>query len=207
VDVHTSATTVSDAVALTDPTAAEIVVTPSDTPVARPVAETTVATDGVPDIHVAVFVIFAVLASEYVPVAVSCCEIPIPAYGGGGAIEIDSKVAGVIVSVVFPDTDPDVAEMTVEPTAAEVANPEVAFTVAVAGVPEAQLALLVRSVVLPLLNVPVAFSCCVNPFAMIGFDGVIVIDSRRGGDGAALPSPPHEASRTENERYAIRTAQ
>jgi len=61
---HTLATTDSDAVAVTDPMVAEIVVGPSDTPVVSPVVGSTVATDCVPDVHLAVVVTFALVASE-----------------------------------------------------------------------------------------------------------------------------------------------
>jgi hypothetical protein len=43
---------------------------------------------------------------------------------------MDSKIAGVTVSVALPDTDPDVAVIVVEPTAKALASPEVTFTVA-----------------------------------------------------------------------------
>jgi hypothetical protein len=58
-----------------------------------------------------------------------------------GVIEIDFIVAGVTVSVVLPDTVPDVATTTVEPTAKELARPEVASTVATVGMPEVHLTL------------------------------------------------------------------
>jgi hypothetical protein len=54
----------SDTVVVTDPIEAVTVEEPSDTPVVRPVAESTVATDGVLDVHVATVVSLAVVASE-----------------------------------------------------------------------------------------------------------------------------------------------
>jgi hypothetical protein len=71
-----------------------------------------------------------------------------PTDGGLEVTAMDSNAAVVTFNVVLPDTDPDVAVTTVEPTATAVASPEVAFTVAIAGVPEVQLALLVKSAVL-----------------------------------------------------------
>ena len=53
----------SEAVAVADPTAAEMVEIPSDIPVVRPVAASTVATDGVLDTQVARLVTLAVVAS------------------------------------------------------------------------------------------------------------------------------------------------
>jgi hypothetical protein len=61
---HTPVTFVSGVIAVTDPTTAEIVVEPSARPVARPVVDSTVATDCVPDDHDTMFVTSAVEASE-----------------------------------------------------------------------------------------------------------------------------------------------
>jgi hypothetical protein len=77
---------------VTDPIDAEMVTEPSDAPVAWPVVGTTVATAGVSEAHVAVFVTFAVEPSEYVPMAVSCTEMPTPENAGLGLIEIASSV-------------------------------------------------------------------------------------------------------------------
>ncbi len=79
----------SGIVAATDPIAAEIVVGPSDMPAVNPEVGSTVATDGVPDVHVARVVTFPVVASEYVPVAVNCRTSPIPENPGLGVIAID----------------------------------------------------------------------------------------------------------------------
>jgi hypothetical protein len=74
---------------------------------------------------------------------------------------MDVNIADVTFNVVLPDTDPEVAVTTVEPTLKAFASPEFALTVAVAGVPEVQVTLLVKSDVLASLNVPVALNCCV----------------------------------------------
>ena len=62
-------------------------------------------------------------------------------------------------NVPLPETEPEVAVMTVDPTATVWASPEDAFTVAMVGVFEVQLTLLVKSAVLVSLNVPVALNC------------------------------------------------
>jgi hypothetical protein len=111
-------------------------------------------------------------------VAVSCSVDPGPIVMGLGVIVIDCKAAGVAVSVVLPDTAPDVAVITVEPTANALARPELAFTVATAGVPEVQVTLLVKSAVLVSENVPVAVNCCVTPSGMLGMLGVTAIDTK-----------------------------
>ena len=92
-------------------------------------------------------------------------------------IEIDSKAAAVTLSVLLPDTDPDVAVTTVEPTATEVASPVFTSTVAMIGVPEVQLTLFVKLPVLVSVNVPVAVNCCVSPFGTLGLDGVTATDT------------------------------
>ena len=75
---------------------------------------------------------------------------PSAAKAGFGEIEIDSSIAALTVSVVFADVAPDVAVMTVEPTAMAVARP-VALTVAALSVPEVQVTLLVKSAAVLLL--------------------------------------------------------
>ena len=115
-----------------------------------------------------------------------------------GVIEIDCKAAGVTIRVALPDTEPDdaddVAVMTVEPRAMDVATPEAAPTVANAGLLEFQLLVLVRSAVLPSLNVPVAFNCCVSPIGRLELLGVTAMDTRvAGGGGEFPPLPPPQA--------------
>src|SRR6202043_224530 len=98
-----------------------MVAEPSDTPVARPVVGPTVATGVALEVQFAMLVTFAVEPSEYVPVAVSWVEIPTGANAGFGVITNDCSAVGVTVRVVLPDTDPDVAVTTVDPTARDVA--------------------------------------------------------------------------------------
>ena len=76
-------------------------------------------------------------------------------------MDIDSRIAGLTVRVVVPDTEPEAAATTVEPVLKEVVSPD-AFTVATAGVPDVQLTILVKSAVLVSLKVPVALNCCVT---------------------------------------------
>ena len=90
---------------------------------------------------------------------------------------MDSNAAAVAVRVALPETLPDVAVITVDPAAIDVASPEARFTVATVGVPELQLTLLVKSAVLVSLNVPVALNCCVSPSATLGALGVTAMDS------------------------------
>ena len=96
---------------------------------------------------------------------------------GLGVIAIDCKPAGVTVSVVLPDTVPDVAVITVEPAVNAFARPELAFTLATAGVPEVQLTLPVKLTVLASENVPVAVNCCITPSGTLGILGVNAMDT------------------------------
>jgi hypothetical protein len=165
-----------------------------------PVVEPTNATDGMVDAQFTVVVTLAVVPSEYVPTAISCVKYWTTRLGALGVIEIDCKAAGITFRVALPDTEPDdvddVAVMTVEPRAMDVAAPEAAPTVANAGLLEFQVIVPVRSAVLPSLNVPVAFSCCVSPIGTLELLGVTAMDTRVVGTGVVgkfSPPPPPQA--------------
>lgn len=66
---------------------------------------------------------FSVLPSDRIPVAVNCCVPPLVILADAGVTSIDSNTAGVTVSVVVPETLPNVALIVVVPTPAEVASP------------------------------------------------------------------------------------
>jgi hypothetical protein len=72
--------------------------------------------------------------------------------------EIDFRIAGVTVSVVLVEIAPDLAVMTVDPTARVVASPA-ALTVATLGVAELHVTAVVRLAVVELLYKPVAMNC------------------------------------------------
>jgi hypothetical protein len=102
-------TTVSGAVAETEPIAAVIVAEPTATPSTIPVAEPTVATEVALEIHVALTVISLVVPSVNVPIAVSSVWMPTATVAGFGVMAIDFTAAGATVNVVVPDTVPAVA--------------------------------------------------------------------------------------------------
>ncbi len=77
------------------------------------------------ELQVTVSVRFCVEPSVKVPVAVNCCVVPSAMEGLAGVIAIDSRAAGVTVSVVVPLTAPEVAVMLVLPVATLVASPMV----------------------------------------------------------------------------------
>ncbi len=94
-----------------------------------------------------------------------------------GVTERDESVAGFTVRVVDPDMVPEVTVMVVVPAAAEVARPP-ALIVATPVLEEAQVDVKVKSCVVLSENVPVATNCSVVPLAMLGFTGVIAMDTR-----------------------------
>ena len=76
------------------PTAASIVVGPSEAPVATPVAET-VATFVADEVHVAYALMLLWLLSEKYPVAVNCWVAPMGSETFWGATEIEVRVGTV----------------------------------------------------------------------------------------------------------------
>src|SRR3989339_579592 len=66
----------------------------------------------------------AVVASEYVPVAINCCVVPLAILGLTGVTAMDDSVAAVTVNVVLPEISPDVAVIVMgPPTVNAVASP------------------------------------------------------------------------------------
>src|SRR6202022_2729458 len=144
-----------------------MVVDPLPTARARP-AVLMVATPAAVELHVAVLVRFWVLPSLYVPVAVNCCVLPLAIDGFAGVTAMETRVAAVTVSVVLPETAPEVACMDVDPLPTAVATPAAV---------ELHVAVLVRFWVPPSLYIPVAVNCCVLPLVIDGFAGVTATDT------------------------------
>ena len=86
------------------------------------------------------------------------------------------------VKVVVPVTVPEAAVIVVVPSPAPVASP-VEPIVATAVFEEDQVAVFVKSFVLPSLNEPVAVNCHVAPVWIDGVAGAKEIDTRLGGAG------------------------
>ena len=103
-----------------------IVVDPASRPVAKPLLEI-VALDVSDELQVTDPVIFCVVLSEYVPVAVNCCAAPaaMPGLAGVTAIETRVAVCEVIVNDTVLEIVPDIAVIVVEPSATAVAKPVV----------------------------------------------------------------------------------
>ena len=100
---------------------------------------------------------------------------------------IDTMVAAVTVRSVDPLTAPDAAVIVALPMATVFANPEA--TVAVDCVSDDQVAVEVRSCVLPSVNVPVAVNCWVVPRAMDGFAGETAIETSAAAVTVSVVEP------------------
>ena len=95
---------------------------PMPAPVARPLA-LIVATAGEAEFQVTWLVIFAVLVSLYVPVAVNCPLVPLAIEPFAALMAMDFKSAAVTVTVAVPLTVPKVAVTVAVPRAAPVTRP------------------------------------------------------------------------------------
>ncbi len=126
-----------------------------------------------------------------VPVAVNCCVVPSGIVEVAGVITIETSVAAVTVSSVELLTLPELAVTVVVPAPLLCASPAV-LIVAVVVVSEAQVAELVRSFVVPSVNVPVAVNCCVVPRAIDGVAGVTAIETRAAALTVRLVDPVTE---------------
>lgn len=122
IDTNVAPSTLSEAVPVTEPESALIVVDPVPTEVARPEA-LTVAVPGADDVHVNEGR-SCVLPSSKVPTAVNCWVVPRAIETAFGSTSIDIRCAATTVMVVVSLTDPTVAVIVVCPAPAVVACPE-----------------------------------------------------------------------------------
>ena len=82
-----------------------------------------VATPVVLELHCTVFVMFWLLPSVKVPVAVNCWVVPSGICGIAGVMATETSAAGVTVKVVMPLVKPAVAVTLALPWLTLVANP------------------------------------------------------------------------------------
>jgi len=131
-----------------------------------------------------------VLPSLYKPLAVNCWLVPNGVEALLGVTRIDTSVGAALktVMLVDPATDPEVAVIVEEPVPVPEARPPVVMT-AIEEFDELHVAELVRSCVLPSLNVPIAVNCWVVPNATEGFGGVTAIDCSVAPVIAKPPEP------------------
>jgi hypothetical protein len=112
--------------------------------------------------------------------------------GLDGVTAIDTRVAGVTVSVVEPETLPDAAVIVVEPAVTEVASPLEPAALLIVATPVDDVLHVTevdRSCVVLSEYVPVAVKRCVVPKAMLGFFGVTAIDTRVAGFTVSVVEP------------------
>ena len=139
------------------PEAAMMVAVPAATAVASPLLSM-VATEVLDEVQVTSVVISWVVPSEYVPEAVNCLVFPSGTLGLAGVRDIEDRVAGVTVMLVFFAILPEVAVMVAVPAARAVASPPV-LTVATEVLDEAQVTRVVISWVVPSEYAPEAVNC------------------------------------------------
>ena len=165
------------------PEVAVIVVLPVATGVTcplEPAALLIVAIDGVEELQVTDAVIFCVLLSEKVPVAVNCSVVPRAMPGLVDVTAIDTSVAELTVRVVEPEMLPEVAVIVVLPAATGVTcplEPAALLMVATDALDELQVTDVVIFCVLLSEKAPVAVNCSVVPRAMPGLVDVTAIDT------------------------------
>jgi hypothetical protein len=169
--------TVSVVAPLNDPYCARIVVVPLRFARAIPEPPLIEAILRCKDDQCTPVVSTSVLPSLKLPTAVNRNRVPGAILGFAGNTEIETKVAGLTVSVVEPSTPPNVAVITLVPLLQPVARP-VLLMIATAETDELQLATLVMSCMLPSVKVPTAVNCCRPPIPMLGIAGATAMDAR-----------------------------
>lgn len=145
-DTRTALVTVNEAVPLTPPLDAEIVVEPVPTLVTSPFTST-VATPVAVDDHVTE-VSNCVLPSSKLATALSCSVVPAAIDALAGLTEIETRCAGTTVKTVLSLNEPAVAVIVVDPAASVFARP-FPSTLATEGVDELQVTPLLRSELVP----------------------------------------------------------
>lgn len=164
---------------LTEPDVAVTVVVPKAIVEASPLL--LIVADDVLDAHTAVLVRSCCEPSVNVPVAVNCADIPSGTDELAGVTAIEFNTAEVTVSTVDPLTAPNVAVIVVDPTAALEARP-VLLMGATVPLEVVQVAVPVRSEVVPSEYVPVAVNCWFVPRGMEGLAGATAIETSCADD-------------------------
>src|SRR5262249_11425055 len=138
--------------------------------------ELRLTTEELEELHTAEPVRFCELPSLKVPVAASCSLEPVASEALGALTLIDCRAGPVMVkATAFDEILPWLAVRLAEPAPIPVAKP-VALTVATAVFDEAQVTELVRSCVVPSLNVPMAVNWSLPPFAIDTAGALMTID-------------------------------
>jgi hypothetical protein len=112
--------------------------------------------------------------------------------GAEGVIAMDASTAGVTVRFTVLDTEPDVAEIVIDPVPTEVARPAVVgapLMVATVESEDAQWTEAVTSCVLASLYVPTAVNCCVVPSGMEAESGDTAMETSTAGFTCTFSDP------------------
>lgn len=118
--------------------------------------------------------------SVNVPVAVNCCIVPSAIEAVPGVSVIETRVAGVTVKFAVPLIALQLAVTAAVPTPVLVASPA-AFTVNTVATLELQVAVLVKSCVVPSVYVPTTVNCCFVPSATDALDGDTASETNAAG--------------------------
>ena len=122
--IRAGALTVRTALPVIEPDVAVMVVFPVAMPKASPAALTE-ATAGADEVQATELVMFDVLPSESVPVAVNCCDWPAGTDALAGVTAIDFSTGARTWRLALPLTLPDLALTETVPTELAVARPAV----------------------------------------------------------------------------------
>ena len=169
--------TSSVADALTDPSAAVMVVIPGLRPFAIPLLAPTLATSGFDELHEHWTVRSWVLPSLKVPIAENDSRVPWAMVALLGMTASDARLAAFTVAWVLPLTEPEVAVMVTDPRLRAVAKPPVVID-ATRLFEEVHVTVPVMSCVVPSEKFPVAVNCCRVPRGMEGLAGDTTIESK-----------------------------
>jgi hypothetical protein len=172
--------TVSVSEDVTPPEFPPITAVPDPWAVANPAtlgAFAMVATVAEDELQCVVNVMSWVVPSLKLPVAANCCVPPTAAVGLTGAMASETNVPVPTVSVVVPVTPDAVAEMVTEPLFFPCTTPELRMD-AIFGFEDFHVRPLRFVAVLPSLKFPVAVNLSNVPLAILGFAGLIVIDTK-----------------------------
>ena len=185
-DTNVALLTLSEAVPVTEPESALIVVDPVPTAVARPEA-LTAAAPGADEVHVNEGK-SCVLPSSKVPTAVNCWVVPRAIETAFGSTSIDIRCAATTVRVVVSLTDPTVAVIVVCPAPTVVACPE-PLMLATGDEDELHVTPLLKSCVDPSEYVAVAVNCWLMPMASVKSTGVMEIEEIVGAVTVKVVDP------------------
>ena len=186
IEVAVAFVTVTVALEKTPPEVAVMAVLPAATPKASPGAPFTLipATARFPELHCTAPVMFCVLPSLKVPMAVNCVVVPCAIDIVKGVIAIDCTIALVAVTLALDEMLPEAAVTVAAPSAIAIASPDVEFALITTaeGLADVHCTEAVISFVLPSVNVPLAESCTVVPIGNDALAGV----TRSAASAAAL---------------------